>query len=95
MADMTLQQMDLSGHTFSPMCEMRECTSVATVIAQGCGDKTPVIMCENCLNEGIELIKEFVRLYQRTERRVAICGDCNRPILSLDTHLEVKKLPGT
>lgn len=90
---MPLESVDISAHQFQPSCEL--CPRPATVIAQGCMDKHPVLMCDECLDRGIELIKEVVHYYQRFNKRVMICGDCQRPILRLDTHLEVKRLTRT
>lgn len=89
---MTLAAVDLSEHTFRPPCEGANCDKPAAVIAQGCMDKHPVVMCEDCFNRGIEVIKNFVRMYQKLNKKVMVCGDCYRPILRLDTHLEVKRL---
>lgn len=85
-----LEPVDLSAHTFAPACDL--CPNSATVIAQGCADKQPVLMCETCLDRGLEVISMFVHMWMRANKRVFICGDCYRPVLNLDTHLEVRRL---
>lgn len=85
-----LPPVDLSKYTFAPGCE--RCSEPAAIIAQGCADKQPVLMCETCLERGLEVISTFIRMWQRTNKRVFICGDCYRPVLNLDTHLEVRRL---
>lgn len=49
-------------------------------------------MCETCLDRGLEVISMFVHMWMRANKRVFICGDCYRPVLNLDTHLEVRRL---
>lgn len=88
---MPLEGVDLSEHTFTPECELG-CGRKATVIAQGCMDKQPVVMCDECLDRGIEIITNYVHLYQRFNKKVMICGDCHRPLLRIDTHLDVRRL---
>jgi ribosomal protein L37AE/L43A len=51
-----------------------------------------VLLCDKCLERGLEVIRLHVRTWQRDNNRVMICGGCYRPILTLDTHLEVKRL---
>lgn len=78
-------------YTFPEMCE-RDCGRPATVVAKGCMDKNPTAMCNECLDRGLEVISNMVKMYQKHNRRVLICGDCHRPVLTLDTHLEIKPL---
>ena len=94
---MVLADVDLSEHVLpEPQCEstwhQQRCDNPATIIAQGCMDKHPVLMCESCFNRGVDLIKTVIKYWQRLNKRVMICGDCHRPILCLDTHLTVKRL---
>ena len=91
MQDMALAAVDLSQHTFTPDCD-QGCGRKAAVIAQGCADKTPVLMCDECLELGIERIKTVIHYYQRLNHKIMICGDCHRPFLRLDTHLDVRRL---
>lgn len=86
----SLEAVDLSEYTFAPECDL--CDNPATVIAQGCADKHPVLMCDKCLDRGLEVISMYIRMWQRCNKRVFICGDCYRPVLNLDTHLEVRRL---
>lgn len=86
-----LEPVDLSKYTFAPDCETCG-KQAATVVAQGCADKHPVLMCEPCLERGLEVISMFIHMYQRFNKRICVCGDCYRPILHLDTHLEVRRL---
>lgn len=87
---MTAPQVDPASYTFAPTCEL--CEKPADVLAQGCMDRIPVAMCNHCLERGLNLVSKVVHLYQKHNRRVMICGDCHRPILTLDTHLEVTQL---
>jgi hypothetical protein len=92
MSDVALESVDLSAHTFAPPCEMRGCDQPATIIAQGCGDAQPVLMCTACLDRGIEVIGTYIHLWMRLNKRIPLCGACNRPIIRLDTHCDVRKL---
>ncbi|AHY84141.1 hydrolase [Mycobacterium phage MosMoris] len=85
-----LESVDLSNYSFAPSCD--RCPKPAAVVAQGCADKHPVLMCDDCLSRGLEVIAMFVRMWQKVNKRVCVCGDCYRPILTLDTHLEVRRL---
>jgi hypothetical protein len=87
---MALEPVDLAI-SFIPECE-RECGRKATVIAQGCMDKQPALLCDECFKRGIEVIETYIKMHMRLNKRVIICGDCHRPLLSLDTHLNVKRL---
>lgn len=88
-----LEPVDLKKYTFSPECDVCEGEpNSAVVIAQGCGDAHPVLMCQGCLDRGLEVVALYVRMYQRFNKRVFVCGDCYRPVLNLDTHLDVRKL---
>ena len=51
------------------------------------------IMCRQCFDRGIQVIGEWVHLYQKHNHRIMICGHCYRPVLRLDTHLDVRELP--
>lgn len=88
---MALEAVDLSAHQFTSMCE-RDCGRRATIVAIGCMDKQPVLMCDECLDRGIEVIKTYVHLWMRLNKRVLVCGDCDRPVLNLETHLTIKRL---
>lgn len=81
---------DLSEQ-FAKPCEMG-CGREATHIAKGCMDKDPVHMCLPCLERGIEVVRMAVRMYQRLNKRVMVCADCYRPVLTLATHLEICKV---
>jgi hypothetical protein len=88
-----LEPVDLSKYAFAPECD--SCGAEATVIGQGCGDSAPVLLCDKCLERALEVIRLYVRTWQRCNKQVMICGRCYRPVLTLDTHLEVKRLnPG-
>ena len=87
-----MEKVDLSEHLFAPACDMKGCENTAVYIAKGCRDKVPVMMCGPCFDRGIDLITKVVHLYQRVNKRVMICGDCHRPVLRIDTHLDVFKL---
>jgi hypothetical protein len=88
---MPLEQVDLSEHNYAPDCDMG-CGRKAVVIAQGCRDKEPVVLCQDCLDVGIHRIEMAIKMFMRFNKRVMICGDCHRPIINLDTHLDVRKL---
>ena len=91
MANAQLQSVDLSEHKYSPQCDM--CELPAVVIAQGCMDKQPVILCQMHLERGLSQINSYIKLWRQLNKKVMICGDCHRPILTLETHLEIKRLP--
>lgn len=88
--DVDVDPMDLTAPVFSPVCD--HCGESATVIGKGCADKEPVLLCDRCLDRGLEVVRNYIRMYQRFNKRICICGDCYRPILTLDTHLEVRRL---
>jgi hypothetical protein len=71
MVDMALTAVDLSEHQFAPPCE-QGCGRPATVIAQGCMDKQPVLMCDECLTRGIEVVKLAIHYYQALTKKVMI-----------------------
>lgn len=77
--------------TFEQMCDLG-CGRNAAFTARGCMDKAAVNMCEQCLERGLDVVRKAVRMYRQYNKAVTICGDCHRPILHLDTHLEVKPL---
>ena len=87
-----LEQVDLSKHVFAPACDVCG-TNKATHVAQGCADAHPVLMCDGCLDRGLEVIALYIRMWQKLNKRVFVCGDCYRPVLTLDTHLDVRRLP--
>lgn len=93
MSDMTteLEPVDLTEYRYAPDCEMG-CGRAGTVIGQGCADKHPVVLCDECLDSGLKLISQFVHDWQLEHRRIFICGNCYRPVLRLDTHLDVRRL---
>lgn len=86
---MAQPQVDLSSYDFTPRCA---CGKPADVLAKGCRDGESQPMCDPCLTRGLDVISKWVHLYQKHNHRVAICGDCHRPILTLETHLEIKRL---
>lgn len=81
--------LDLSEYTYPPKCG---CGRAPTVLAKGCADKEAVVLCDQCLKRGLDVISKFVHMYQRANHRVMICGDCYRPILTLETHLELRAI---
>jgi len=83
---------DLTAHSFDPPCDLG-CGRSATAIAQGCADARPVAMCDECLERGLEVVATFIQVWQKVNKRIFICGDCYRPVLRLDTHIDVKPLP--
>lgn len=86
-----LEPVDLSEYTCAPGCDVCD-KRQATIIAQGCADAHPVLMCNECLKRGLEVLTMFVHMWQKANKRVFICGDCYRPVFNLDTHLDVRKL---
>lgn len=86
-----LQSVDMPTHRYAPQCDM--CPSDAVVIAQGCNDKQPVLLCQEHITRGLELLDTYLKLWRQVNKKVMICGDCHRPILTLETHMEIKKLP--
>lgn len=90
--DVLQTTVDLSERQDRLTCE-RMCGRPAIYITKGCMDKQPVLLCDECYTRGVQVIIMYLRMYQRTNKRVLICGDCHRPVLTLDTHLEVKYLP--
>ena len=82
---------DISSYTFTVPCEMG-CESPAAYVVKGCMDKAPVTLCEEHYQRGLHAIIAYVHMYQRVNKRVLICSDCYRPVLSLETHMEVKPL---
>lgn len=86
-----LASVDLTKYVFAPDCDVCQAQK-ATNVAKGCADERPVLMCDECLDRGLEVVSTYIRLWQKTNKRVFICGDCYRPVLSLDTHLDVRRL---
>jgi superfamily II helicase len=82
---------DLTEDISQQECDLG-CGRNAVFLAKGCMDKEAVQLCQQCLTRGLEVVRNFVRMHQRTHHRIIICGDCYRPILQLDTHLEIKPL---
>jgi hypothetical protein len=85
-----LEPVDLRKYEFTSGCD--RCGAEATIVGQGCGDSAPVLLCDKCLERGLDIIRVYVRTWQRGNKQVMICGGCYRPVLTLDTHLEVKRL---
>lgn len=83
--------MDLSVYQ-SPVECAQACGRKATQMATGCMDKEPVYMCDECLNRGLEVIRLAVEFYQRFNKRIMVCEDCHRPIITLDTHVTLTEL---
>ena len=81
---------DLASYSFHPACEV--CDKPATVLAKGCMDKQSAALCDSCLKRGLEVVGNAVKLYQRLNKKVLICGDCHRPILTLETHVEITEI---
>ena len=77
---------------FAPTCAMEECGKPASYLVQGCCDKAPALLCDDCYTTALTRLVTYLRLYQRVNKRVMICGDCHRPVLTLSTHLEVSYL---
>ena len=50
-----LEPVDLCEYEFAPGCD--RCGSEATIIGQGCGDSAPVLLCDKCLERGLEVIR--------------------------------------
>lgn len=90
--DVLQTPVDLSERHDHPICE-QGCGRRAVHIAKGCMDKHPVLLCEEHYRRGVQVIIMYLKMYQRLNKRVLICGDCNRPILTLETHLEVRPIP--
>lgn len=84
--------MDLSDYQFTLSCS-RDCGRDATVWAKGCMDSEPVALCDPCLARGLDVVRKMVSMYQRFNKKVMICGDCYRPILTLETHLDIAGIP--
>ena len=80
---------DLSQYTFPNLCS---CGQPAEYLAKGCMDAEPVSLCGTCYQQGMDVIVNYIKEWQRIHRRVLICGDCHRPVINLDTHLEVRRL---
>lgn len=76
---------------FDQPCDLG-CGRAATHIAKGCADKHAVHMCTPCLQRGLDVIRKLVRMHQKHAKRVCICADCYRPLLTLETHLEIREL---
>lgn len=89
---MSTQVTDLLSEYVFPLQCSRDCGREATFYAKGCMDKEPVALCNDCLKRGLDVVRKFVNLYQRTNKRVLVCGDCFRPVLSLETHLDLKPI---
>ncbi len=81
--------MDLSA---TPVECSRDCGRKSTHVVKGCMDKEPVHLCEECLDRGIEVIRLAISLYQRLNKHIMVCGDCYRPLITLDTHITVMEL---
>lgn len=79
------------AYTFTSLCDLG-CGQPATAIAKGCMDKTPTMLCNTCLQRGIELVGLVIHTYMRLNKQILICGDCHRPILNLDTHIDIRHL---
>jgi hypothetical protein len=90
---MTVQTapIDLTEYSFKQTCD-RGCGREADVMARGCSDVDPVLLCEPCLKRGLDVIHKYVHMYQKHNHRIAICEACYRPILHLETHLEIHTL---
>lgn len=82
---------DLTQDTFHQACDLG-CGRDAQFLAKGCMDKDAVAMCEQCLTRGLDVVRKAVHMYQRFNHKIMICGDCYRPILHLETHLEIRNL---
>lgn len=81
-ADLTIEK---------PQCET--CNQrPAMFLAKGCADKAPTHMCGQCLQRGLDVVRKYVQLYQRLNRKIMVCGDCYRPVLTLETHVEILEL---
>lgn len=90
-AESQLDEVDLTDFQFAPECDM-DCNEPAAAVGQGCGDGAPVLLCERHLRRNLEVIRNYVRLWQKVNKRVMICEHCYRPMFSLETHLEIRRL---
>ena len=91
---MTIQApevVDLTEYTFTQGCVMG-CGRDAAVIAKGCMDKEAVYLCDRCFTRGLDLVRLVVRMYQKLNRKILVCDDCHRPIITLETHIDVRRL---
>ena len=83
---------DLTGYSLpKQQCDLG-CGRDAQFVARGCMDKDAVLMCKQCLERGLDVVRKAVHMYQRFNKKVMICGDCYRPILHLETHVEIRNL---
>lgn len=86
-----VEMVDLASFTIPPRC-VNGCGREAQVIAKGCMDKEGVQMCNPCLLRGLEVVRKAVDMYQRFNKRICVCGDCHRPILNLETHVDIQQI---
>jgi hypothetical protein len=91
MSSALVTPVDLTEPLPEQACDLG-CGRPAVYLARGCMDKQPVHMCKPCLERGLDLIRKTVHMYHKHAKRVMICGDCYRPLLTLETHLEVREL---
>ena len=84
------ETVDLTEYVFSQQCE--RCDKPAAVIVKGCMDKEAVTLCDPCLKRGLDVIATYIHYYQRLNKRVLVCQDCSRPILTLETHIDIRRL---
>lgn len=87
---MTLAEPAELTETFTQQCE--QCGGDADYLAKGCMDKEAVYMCAACLQRGVARIRAFIKMYQHFNKKICICGDCYRPILTLETHIELLEI---
>lgn len=88
----SLEAVDLTQYAFLPDCDQCH-TQKATIVGQGCADAQPTLLCEGCLERGLEVIANYVKLWMRCNKRVMICEECHRPMINLETHLDIRYLP--
>lgn len=91
-----MEPVDLSQPQYSPTCAYIDhgepCGKPAEVMAKGCMDKEPALLCAEHLKLSVKRVEMTIRAYQQLNKRVLICGDCYRPILTLDTHIDIKDI---
>lgn len=91
-----MEPVDLSQPQYSPTCGYTDhdgvCGKPADVMAKGCMDIEPALLCQDHLAVCIHRVELVVHMYQKLNKRVMICGNCYRPILTLDTHIDIKEI---
>lgn len=68
------------------------CGRTATVAAKHCADTSPTLLCDECLAAAKANLTELHQLERRATRHIVVCA-CHRPVLDIDNHIEVCRLP--